>query len=259
MKRQTVPLVIASSLVLLLGMTAYCGGGDEAGQDVVEQDTEKPQDTPVPQDLSLKDPGEKKDMTAPKDQGGADAPMKDSNPPGDPGPMDTPVKDTPPPSDPGSKDPGPPDIPTGPFTLTSTAFTEGQPIPNKYTCAGNDVSPPLAWSNPPDGTKSFALTCFDPDAPGGGWVHWGIHDVPATAAGLDEGQGPAGTQSVNNDFGVSGYKGPCPPRVHDAHDYVFTLYALSVDSIAPVDYADLEAKAKAASLGTVVLTGTFDQ
>jgi hypothetical protein len=114
--------------------------------------------------------------------------------------------------------------------LTSVAWMEGKPIPVKYTCDGADVSPPLAWSDAPAGTRSFALICDDPDAPAGTWVHWVISGLPATAAALAEGIAttetlPDGAKQGVNDFRRTGYGGPCPPP-GAPHRYYFKLYAL---------------------------------
>ena len=114
--------------------------------------------------------------------------------------------------------------------ITSTAFSEGQPIPAKYTCQGSDISPPLKWTNAPANTKSFALIADDPDAPVGTWVHWVLYDLPATATGLAENtpksaQLPGGARQGNNDSPGIGYEGPCPPP-GKPHRYFFKLYAL---------------------------------
>ena len=107
--------------------------------------------------------------------------------------------------------------------LTSAAFDDGGPIPARYTCDAEDVSPPLRWSGAPDGTTGFALIVDDPDARG--FVHWVLADIPGDVTELGEGEGDSvGTPGVN-DFGRSGWGGPCPPR--GEHRYVFTLYALS--------------------------------
>jgi Raf kinase inhibitor-like YbhB/YbcL family protein len=125
------------------------------------------------------------------------------------------------------------------FELTSTAFAPNQVIPAKYTCEGADVSPPLAWKDPPPATKSFALVCDDPDAPPGTWVHWVVWDMPPTLRGLPENlpKTPTledGTRQGTNDFKRTGYGGPCPPPGHGPHRYVFKLYAIdSVLGVAP--------------------------
>ena len=117
----------------------------------------------------------------------------------------------------------------GTMELISSAFDEGAMIPGKYTCDGADVSPPLKWGALPDGTKSLALICDDPDAPVGTWVHWVYYDIPAGTEGLpesvvpDERPAQGGTQGIN-DFRKIGYGGPCPPG--GTHSYYFKLYAL---------------------------------
>lgn len=123
------------------------------------------------------------------------------------------------------------------FELQSTAFSPGGEIPMKYTCDGPDVSPALGWTDPPAGTKEFALITDDPDAPGGTWVHWVLYGMPPTLRKLSEGL-PAtdtvadiGRQGVN-DFRRVGYRGPCPPR-GPAHRYFFRLYALDAQITLP--------------------------
>jgi len=117
----------------------------------------------------------------------------------------------------------------GTMELTSSAFGEGGMIPDKYTCDGADVSPPLKWNALPAGTQSLALICDDPDAPVGIWVHWVYYDIPADTEGLSEGVASidhpeeGGTQGIN-DFRKIGYGGPCPPG--GTHRYFFKLYAL---------------------------------
>lgn len=115
------------------------------------------------------------------------------------------------------------------FKLTVEGFREGGVIPRRHTCEGEDVSPALAWENPPAKTRSFALIVDDPDAPVGTWNHWLVWDLPAALTGLPE--GAAGGVSGANDFGRPGYGGPCPPRGHGAHRYYFKLYALDVDTL----------------------------
>jgi Raf kinase inhibitor-like YbhB/YbcL family protein len=120
--------------------------------------------------------------------------------------------------------------------LASTAFDEGGTIPAKYTCDGENVSPPLAWSGVPEAAKSLALVADDPDAPGGTWTHWVIYQIPATEKGLAENV-PArdtldeGARQGKNDFKKTGYGGPCPPS--GTHRYFFKLYALDTDPNLP--------------------------
>lgn len=120
--------------------------------------------------------------------------------------------------------------PNGNMQLTSTAFQNGRPIPEQYTCDGKNISPPLKWSGAPSGTKSFVLICDDPDAPSGDWTHWMVYDLPAAATELPEAapkfQYIAGNAKQGlNDFRQLGYGGPCPPP-GKPHRYFFRLAAL---------------------------------
>jgi len=113
--------------------------------------------------------------------------------------------------------------------IYSSAFEDGGMIPSKYTCDGADISPPLAWSGLPEGTKSIAIINDDPDAPMGTWVHWVIYNIPPTAQGLAEDikrveKLPDGTLQGKNSWGRIGYGGPCPPG--GTHRYFFKIYAL---------------------------------
>jgi Raf kinase inhibitor-like YbhB/YbcL family protein len=125
-----------------------------------------------------------------------------------------------------------------PFMIRSDAFEAGGPIAHIHTCDGRDVSPPLRWENVPEGTKSFALICDDPDAPLGTWVHWVLYGIPGSARLLPEAVPVRemlsdGSRQGKNDFGKTGYGGPCPPR-GKPHRYFFRLYALDdVLSLAP--------------------------
>jgi len=124
--------------------------------------------------------------------------------------------------------------------LTSTAFGEGERIPAKHTGEGEDVSPPLAWSGVPEGTKELALICDDPDAPTPQpWVHWVIYKIPADCRGLPEGvaqtlhlEEPAGALQGANSWPNGenlGYRGPMPPPGHGVHRYFFRLCALGAE------------------------------
>lgn len=115
------------------------------------------------------------------------------------------------------------------FQVTSSAFPVGGTIPEKYSCDGQDVSPPLEWRGFPDGTRSFVLLCDDPDVPNGPFAHWILYDIPATTAKLEEAAANIGTSGTNS-FGKSGYGGPCPPQ-GPSHHYVFHVYAVDVASI----------------------------
>lgn len=119
--------------------------------------------------------------------------------------------------------------------LNSSAFHDDEDIPRRYTCDGENRSPPLAWSGAPAETRSFALFCDDPDAPRGTWRHWAVYDLPGNCATLPEGAGNRGggaelKQGVN-DFGDKAYGGPCPPHGHGTHHYHFRLLALSVQTL----------------------------
>ncbi len=148
--------------------------------------------------------------------------------------------------------------------LTSPAFKEGQPIPPRYTCKGEDISPALAWDAVPEGTKSLALIMDDPDAPRGIWVHWVLWNLPPDALALPEAIPPNatldnGAKQGLNDFPVIGYRGPCPPP-GKPHRYYFKLCALD----APLGLkegvarkADLVAAMKGHVLAEGQLMGTF--
>jgi hypothetical protein len=129
------------------------------------------------------------------------------------------------------------------FRLTIRAFREGDWIPKLHTCEGADLSPALEWEGEPQGAKSFALIVDDPDAPVGTWNHWLLYDLPASVHTVSQGSPPghAGL-SGTNDFGRSGYGGPCPPKGHGPHRYFFRLYALDTASLG------LAAGAKRAAL-----------
>jgi Raf kinase inhibitor-like YbhB/YbcL family protein len=110
---------------------------------------------------------------------------------------------------------------------------------NGFGCTGKNQSPQLSWKNAPEGTKSFAITMYDPDAPtGSGWWHWVVFDIPANVNELVSNAGdlklnlaPKGTiQSITN-YGANGYGGPCPPEGHGLHQYVITVYALGTDKL----------------------------
>jgi hypothetical protein len=116
------------------------------------------------------------------------------------------------------------------LALSSAGFADGETIPTRYACDGANLSPALSWSGAPDGTESFALVCYDPDAPGGAFHHWAIYDLPgdreALREGFPKGAEAEGARQAVNDFGEAGYKGPCPPHGHGVHHYHFDLFAL---------------------------------
>lgn len=148
------------------------------------------------------------------------------------------------------------------LTLSSPAFAGGGAIPVQHSCDGSDSSPALRWSGAPTGTRSFALICADPDAPGRTFYHWAIYDIPPGVTGLPE-HYPTETrdhmQQAINDFGRRGYGGPCPPRGRP-HHYHFTLYALRVAqlSLEPAPRCiDVETAAKRNAIEQAELIGLF--
>jgi Raf kinase inhibitor-like YbhB/YbcL family protein len=139
----------------------------------------------------------------------------------------------------GADKPNPPKVMN--LQITSTAFSEGQPIPAKYSCEGSDISPPLKWipqGGTPANTKSFALIADDPDAPVGTWVHWVLYDLPPNTTELPEAVAKtrftsSGAKQGLNSWPRLGYGGPCPPP-GKPHRYFFKLYALDLEpALAP--------------------------
>jgi len=138
----------------------------------------------------------------------------------------------------------------GDLTLTSQDIAQGEFMPKAqeftgFGCSGGNLSPHLKWSGAPKGTKSFAITAYDPDAPtGSGWWHWQVVNIPknvteiATAAGSTKKDlAPQGSMQIKNDYGSRGYGGACPPSGHGVHHYRFTIHALSVETLALPDDA----------------------
>jgi len=128
--------------------------------------------------------------------------------------------------------------------LTSAEFNDGDYLSNEqvfagFGCEGQNISPSLSWSGAPAGTKSFALTVYDPDAPtGSGWWHWVVVNMPPSTTSLAKGAGtaegamlPQGALQVGTDFGAPGYGGPCPPQGDHPHRYVFTIHAVDLDAL----------------------------
>ena len=132
------------------------------------------------------------------------------------------------------------------FTLTSSGFADGGLLPDAQVYAKGNRSPQLNWSGAPEGTKSFAITCFDPDAPtGSGFWHWTVANLPADVTELAEGASsaglPKGAIEGRTDFGQPGFGGAAPPAGHGPHHYVFTVFAVDVEAL-PVTAADSGAK-----------------
>jgi Raf kinase inhibitor-like YbhB/YbcL family protein len=149
------------------------------------------------------------------------------------------------------------------FQLTSSGFAAGAPIPPRYTCKGEDVSPALEWSGAPQNTAAFAIIMDDPDAPSGTWVHWVIWNLPPSAHSLPQGVGKqeqldGGGRQGRNSFGKIGYNGPCPPP-GQTHRYFFRIYALDqkLDVPAGASRSQLDAAMKAHILAQGEYMGTF--
>ncbi|MFT6905093.1 MAG: Raf kinase inhibitor-like YbhB/YbcL family protein [Oleiphilaceae bacterium] len=130
------------------------------------------------------------------------------------------------------------------LTLSSQDIAQGEFMAkaqefNGFGCSGGDISPHLEWSNAPKGTKSFAITAYDPDAPtGSGWWHWQVVNIPMTLMEIQSGAGdtktniaPKGSTQIQNDYGSRGFGGACPPEGHGVHHYRFTVHALSVEKL----------------------------
>lgn len=132
--------------------------------------------------------------------------------------------------------------------LKGGAFSNEQ-VYNSFGCTGSNISPHLAWSGAPQGTKSFVITVYDPDAPtGSGFWHWVVANVPASVTMIGGNASrtprmPAGSLETRTDFGVPGYGGPCPPVGNQPHRYIFTIHALGVDKL------DVNADMSAAMVG----------
>lgn len=164
-----------------------------------------------------------------------------------------------------------------PFVLTSPTVIAGERLPVEHViagfgCAGRNVSPALEWRNPPAGTKSFAVTMFDPDAPtGSGWWHWVVLNIPAETSGLAQAAGdadsrarllPTGALQTRTDFGEPGFGGACPPVGDRPHRYVFAVHALSTEKIElPPDASAAMASylIRANEIGRAVLTALHDR
>lgn len=151
------------------------------------------------------------------------------------------------------------------FTVTSDAWETGGEIPEKYSCDGDKVSPPMAWSNVPEGTASFAVIVTDPDAPEGTFMHWGVYAIPSSDTALPEGLGADeeldnGAKQAKNDFGKIGYGPVCPPE-GEKHTYKFTVLAL--DTIPSFTDTPTVADVRESVLTNVVardtLEGTFER
>jgi Raf kinase inhibitor-like YbhB/YbcL family protein len=147
------------------------------------------------------------------------------------------------------------------ITVTSTATAEGAPIPRRYTCDGEEVSPPLSWNGAPDDAAALALVVDDPDAPGGTYVHWVLFALDPSLTALQLGTVPAGARQAKNSAGDAKYKGPCPPKGDGAHHYRFTIYALRSAIDAPNGAATNDALSAIRDAATAkgTLTATYER
>jgi Raf kinase inhibitor-like YbhB/YbcL family protein len=157
-----------------------------------------------------------------------------------------------------------PDAGTPQIQLTSAAFAYGEKIPVRFTCEGDDVSPPLTWSGAPVEARSYALICEDPDAPRGTWVHWVLFNLPGEAVELTQAvptlpETPSGARHGRNTAGDMAYAGPCPPP-GKPHRYFFRLYALDIMlSLQPgASRAELEEAMQQHILAQGTLMGTYE-
>ena len=151
-----------------------------------------------------------------------------------------------------------------PLLLMTPAFPPGDAIPAEYTCDGSDISPPLSWSGVPPGTQSLVLVIEDPDAPRGTFRHWGAYDIPPGTPGLSAGyrggQPAADFREARNDFGRTGYGGPCPPPGGGVHHYHFELFALNRPSLGLPPGAGIAAVLSAAQpyvIARAEVVGTY--
>jgi Raf kinase inhibitor-like YbhB/YbcL family protein len=145
------------------------------------------------------------------------------------------------------------------FAVHSADFEHGEPIPTRNSCEGQDLSPPLSWSGAPEGTRSLALVVDDPDAPAGTFTHWLGWGLDPGAQRLGEGE--AAPVEGRNDFGTTGYRGPCPPSGHGRHRYFFRLYAVDsgLDLGSGADKRELERALEGHTLAVAELIGTYER
>lgn len=142
--------------------------------------------------------------------------------------------------------------------LASSAFADNQPIPDRYTCRGDNINPPLTITNVPTGSQSLVLIVHDPDAASGDWVHWLAWNLPPTLTDIGENGLPDGATQGTTSFGKTGYGGPCPPKGTGTHRYMFELYALDIplQLSSNADRAQLLQAMQGHTLTQTTLTGT---
>jgi Raf kinase inhibitor-like YbhB/YbcL family protein len=143
------------------------------------------------------------------------------------------------------------------FAIKSPAFREGATVPTQFTCDGTDAPPPISVSDPPKGTRSFAVIMEDPDAPKGTFTHWLAYDIPANATDLQVDKG----KTLRNSFGRDGYGGPCPPSGHGPHRYFFKVYAVDAPTLplAGETRQALEKALETHALGRAELMGRYER
>jgi len=142
------------------------------------------------------------------------------------------------------------------FELTSPDFKDGGQLPVFCSCDSSGRAPGLVWSGVPEGTKSFALTCIDPDAPRGDFIHWIVYDIPATATSVSQGgRLPEGSRELASDYGRPGFGPACPPS--GAHRYIFTLSALNTDMLSSASRDEFFNAVKKSQITTATLTGLY--
>jgi len=139
--------------------------------------------------------------------------------------------------------------------LISEDFEDNGEIPSEFTCDGRDISPQLSWSDVPEGTKSFALSVADPDAPMGTFIHWLVYDIQKDTKNIPRGTLPPGAKQVENDWGKEDWGGPCPPS--GTHRYIFTLSALDIEHIEGVNKNNFFNKVEEHTIEKAVLTGLY--
>ncbi len=150
--------------------------------------------------------------------------------------------------------------------LSSSAFADQQLIPRRFTCDGEDLSPPFDWNGAPAGARSFVLLCDDPDAPAGTWHHWAAYDIPADRTALAIGAASdlekLEFKQAVNDFKLPGYGGPCPPHRHGLHHYHFRLLALSVDQLPlgkKPSCREVEQEARKYTIAEATVVGLYER
>jgi len=145
----------------------------------------------------------------------------------------------------------------GIMKLESKSFLNEEMIPRLYTCDDQNRSPHLVWSEVPEGTKSFAISVIDPDAPGRDFIHWLIINIPREVREIVEGEVPEGAEQIVNDFGIEEYGGPCPPS--GIHRYFFTIYALDTEKLSSVKKGNFLDNANRHKIASAQLMGKYSR